>query len=244
MAAIRKIPVNVSEIISYSDTVKLIRLKPEKAGIQFKAGQFLHLAIEPYDPSFNWPESRVFSIANSPTRTDNIDILVSKIGKFTSDLFNKVKTGDELWIKLPYGIFNFDESLYHDTVLIAGGTGISPFISFLQYAIDKNLNPAIHLNYGVRDAGLIIIEKLIIEAKAKLKNFNYKLFIENSIDGLPEGISAEQGQLKIKSIVEESMKLENPVFYLSGPPAMIKAFEVELELQGAKPDQVKYDKWE
>jgi ferredoxin-NADP reductase len=148
MAAIRKIPVSVKEIISYSDNVKLFRLLPKRRGIQFKAGQFLHLAIEPYDPSFNWPESRVFSIANSPTRVETVDILVSKIGEFTEELFNNVKVDDELWIKLPYGIFNFDESMDHDTVLIAGGTGVSPYISFLQYAIDKNLNPAIHLNYG------------------------------------------------------------------------------------------------
>jgi len=47
MAAIRKIPVSVKEIIAYSENVRLYRLEPKKRGIQFKAGQFLHLAIEP-----------------------------------------------------------------------------------------------------------------------------------------------------------------------------------------------------
>ncbi len=243
MAAIRKIPVSVKEIISYSDNVKLFRLLPKRRGIQFKAGQFLHLAIEPYDPSFNWPESRVFSIANSPTRIETVDILVSKIGEFTNDLFSNIKVDDELWIKLPYGIFNFDESLDHDTVLIAGGTGVSPYISFLQYAIDKNLNPAIHLNYGVRSNDLIIIEDLIKEAESKLNNFNYKLFVEQPDDD-HQGLNIIKGQLQVKEIVADSLKLNKPVFYLSGPPAMIMAFDQELRKQGVSQQQIKYDKWE
>lgn len=243
MAAIRKIPVSVKEIIPYSDNVKLFRLLPKRRGIQFKAGQFLHLAIEPYDPSFNWPESRVFSIANSPTRLETVDILVSKIGEFTSELFNNVNIDDELWIKLPYGIFNFDESMKHDTVLIAGGTGVSPYISFLQYAIDKNLNPTIHLNYGVRNNDLIIINDLITEAETKLNNFNYKLFIEEPA-GNNGNLNITKGQLKVNEIVTDSLKLNKPVFYLSGPPAMIVAFDEELKRQGVSQQQIKYDKWE
>jgi len=243
MAAIRKIPVSVKEIIAYSENVRLYRLEPKKRGIQFKAGQFLHLAIEPYDPSFNWPESRVFSIANSPTRIETVDILVSKIGEFTEALFDKVKVDDELWIKLPYGIFNFDESMEQDTVLIAGGTGVSPYISFLQYAIDQNLNPAIHLNYGVKKSELIIIGDLIKEAKEKLPNFKYNLHVEETVNQ-NNGLEIKEGQLPVSKIVSESLKLNNPVFYLSGPPAMIIAFDEELKKQGVSSHQIKYDKWE
>ena len=243
MAAIRKIPVSVKEIIPYSDNVKLFRLEPERHGIQFKAGQFLHLAIEPYDPSYNWPESRVFSIANSPTRVETVDILVSKIGEFTGELFNNVKVNDELWIKLPYGTFNFDDSMEQDTVLIAGGTGVSPYISFLQYAIDQNLNPAIHLNYGVKSEELIIIDDLIKEAVSKLPNFNYNLFVEEPTDN-NNGLTITKGQLNVSDIVSDSLKLSNPVFYLSGPPAMIIAFDKELKKQGVSQQQIKYDKWE
>ena len=231
MAVVRKIPVSIVQIRSYSDYVKRFRLKPQKKGIKFKAGQFLHLALEPYDPSYNWPESRVFSMANSPTRIDYLDILVSKIGRFTNMMFRTLKVGDEIWIKLPYGIFNFDESLEHDTVLIAGGTGISPFISFLQYVIDKELNSAIHLNYGVRNTDLLIIEDLVREAQLKLTNFNYRIHVEDFKNG-KSNLNLHPGQLPVKEIVQESLKLNYPVFYLSGPPAMILAFNKELRNYG------------
>ena len=243
MAVQRKLRAEIIEIISYSENVKLFRLKTEKRIPPFKPGQFLHLAIEPYDPSFNWPESRVFSIVNSPTRTDSIDVLVSKVGKFTTKMFQSLKESDVVWIKLAYGTFNFDESMDQNTVLIAGGTGISPFISFLQYAIDNNVNTAIHLNYGVRNSDLIIVEELIKEARQKLANFNYRIHVEK-VNGDKSKLNLLSGFLPVKDIVKNSLKLENPVFYLSGPPAMISSFDKELQTQGIEQQNIKYDNWE
>ncbi len=243
MAVVRKIPVKVVEIIPFSDNVRQYKLEAQKSGIRFKPGQFLHLATDAYDPSTNWPESRVFSIANSPTRTQHIDILVSKIGVFTSEMFRSLKVGDEAWIKLPYGIFNFDESINHDTVLIAGGTGISPFISFLQYAIDHKLNPTIHLNYGVRKTDLLIIQDLVKEAEQKLSNFNYHIYVEEEISN-DFGLNLKTGQLPVSKIVEQSLNLNQAVYYLSGPPAMITAFDEELKAKGVEQKFIKYDNWE
>jgi len=243
MAVVRKIQVKVIEIESFSYTVKRYRLAPQKTGIRFKPGQFLHLAIDAYDPSTNWPDSRVFSIANSPTRTEYIDVFVSKIGEFTSKMFQSVKVGDEVWIKLPYGTFNFDESINKDTVLIAGGTGISPFISFLQYAVDNKLNPAIHLNYGVRKTDMLIIQDLVKEAKQKLANFNYNIYIEEEISA-NFGLHLKSGQLPVSKIVDESLSLNQAVYYLSGPPAMITAFDKELKAKGVDKQYIKYDNWE
>lgn len=243
MAVVRKIPVEVAEIVSFSEKVKRYRLKPKKSGIRFKPGQFLHLAIDAYDPSTNWPDSRVFSIANSPSRTEYIDILVSKIGAFSSKMFSTLKVGDEAWIKIPYGIFNFDESINHDTVLIAGGTGISPFISFLQYATDNQLNQAIHLNYGVQKPDLLIIQDLVKEAKEKLSNFNYHIYVEEEIND-DFGLVLKVGRLPVSKIVEQSISLSQAIYYLSGPPAMITAFDKELKAKGVEQKFIKYDNWE
>lgn len=243
MAAIRKIQATVKEIISYSDTVCKFILQPAKRSFDFKAGQFLHLAMDAYDPSFNWPESRVFSVANSPTRKDVIEILVSRKGKFTGQMFEQLKSGDNVWLKLPYGIFNFDDSLERDSVLIAGGTGISPFISFLQFAIDKKLNPVISLNYGVNNTELIIIEDLIKEAEQKLENFKYNLYIEKPENG-NTNLKFNNGILDIHQVIKQSKELNQPLFYLSGPPAMIENFEQALINSGIKTQNIKYDIWE
>ena len=243
MSVQRRLQAKVTKIEHYSDSVKLISLKPKKRIPRFKPGQFLHLAIEPYDPSFNWPESRVFSIANSPTRTDKVDILVSKVGTFTTKMLQGIKEGDEVWIKLPYGIFNFEDSLERDTVLIAGGTGISPFISYLQFAIDKELNPAIKLYYGVKLHNLLIIEDLIKEAQKKLDKFDSHIYVEEIKEDNTD-LKIQPGRLPVLEIVAESLMLNNPMFYLSGPPEMISTFDKELRKAGVFSENIKYDNWE
>jgi len=242
MAVQRKIPANIVEIITYSDTVKLFRLKPLKKLPRFKPGQFLHLAVDEYDPSYNWPDSRVFSMATSPNNKDYVDLIISVKGDFTKKIF-ELEKGDEVWIKLPFGIFNFDESTNRDTVLIAGGTGISPFISYLQYAIEADLDPAIHLYYGIKSPKLLIINDLLENCKQSLKNFHHHIYIEETaIEN--HDISHKEGILSAEDLIKESGLLKNPIFYLSGPPAMIATFENKLESAGINPEDIKFDKWE
>jgi len=58
----------VLSVIHHDDTVSTITLKPSRRLPNFKPGQFLHLALDPYDPTVGfWPESRVFSIAATPS---------------------------------------------------------------------------------------------------------------------------------------------------------------------------------
>ena len=134
-----KLPAEVENIFHHADGVKSFIMKTSKPCPSFKPGQFLHLAIDEYDPSFHWPESRVFSIANSPTRRDKLRITFSVKGDFTERMYSEVKKGDVLWLKLPYGSFSFPEKSGTEIILIAGGTGITPFISFLEYAIDEKI---------------------------------------------------------------------------------------------------------
>src|SRR6266446_3893063 len=69
----------------------------------FRAGQFLHLTVDDYDPSGFWPESRVFSIASSPAERRRIRICFAVKGRYTTKMEEAVKRSKEVWIKLPYG---------------------------------------------------------------------------------------------------------------------------------------------
>ena len=66
MATPIKINCKVFSIDAHSDSVFTIKLKPSRRLPHFKPGQFLHLALDSYDPTGGyWPESRVFSIASA-----------------------------------------------------------------------------------------------------------------------------------------------------------------------------------
>jgi NAD(P)H-flavin reductase len=242
MAAPQKIKSNIVKIINYKDNVSLFKLDLEKK-CHFRPGQFIHLAIDKFDPSFNWPESRAFSIANSPLRSNIIDILVSPKGSFTKRMITELRENDEVWIKLPFGMFNFNQAVDSDCVLIAGGTGISPFISFLEYAVDTfSTFKSLRLFYGVRDKELIIFEDLFQECSKKIKGFEYSVFIENYDAAADKNIFS--GILPVEQIVNKTRNHEKSVYYLSGPKAMITAFEKELKQKNIPERNIYFDKWE
>ena len=105
-----KLPAKVENISHNADGVKSFIMQPLKPCPNFKPGQFLHLAMDEYDPSFHWPESRAFSIANSPTRCGKLKITFSVKGNFTKRMYGEIKTGDILFLKLPYGSFSLNNS--------------------------------------------------------------------------------------------------------------------------------------
>ena len=97
---------------------------------RFTPGQFLHLALDPYDADGFWPDSRVFSIASSPVARTNLSITYAVKGAFTTRMERELIVGAVVWVKLPYGEFVIDQS--RDAVLFAGGTGVTAFTELIS----------------------------------------------------------------------------------------------------------------
>jgi len=237
-----KLPAEVENIIHHVDGVKSFIMKPLKHCPNFKPGQFLHLAIDEYDPSFHWPESRVFSIANSPTRRDKLRITFSVKGDFTERMYREVKICDILWLKLPYGSFSFPDN-ETDIVLIAGGTGITPFVSFLEYAVDNKINTKINLYYGARSPEHLIFDTSMEECDNNLKEFNYHIYIEsNSHKCMLKNV--KNGILSIETILKDKSDNSNSIYYLSGPQKMIDSFREKMLKNEIMETNIIFDEWD
>ena len=242
MAAPRKIKATVTDVTYYERGVTFFQLKPE-GSCRYRAGQFLHLTMDEYDPSFNWPESRVFSIANSPYRKDVVEILVSPKGAFTQQMVQDLKPGSQVWLKLPYGEFNFSEAENKNVVLIAGGTGISPFVPFLEELLgQKHSSKTISLYYGVQKKELIVFGELLEQTTRQISNFSCYLYLQE--DAPETYLGNKNGILPIKDILCETVDLGDTVYYLSGPKPMIESFLASYSKFGVSAQQVFYDKWE
>ena len=145
MATPQKIRCQVKSIIDHDAHVYTVDLKPERLIPRFKPGQFLHLALDDYDPSGFWPESRVFSIASPPNQRERLSITYSVQGHFTSRMEKELEEGKLIWIKMPYGEFVVQDS--GDVVLFAGGTGITAFTAFID-GLNQEFPYKIYLAYG------------------------------------------------------------------------------------------------
>jgi len=237
MATPKKIKAIVTKCQIIDNRIMLLEMKPLKRVPNFTPGQFLHMALGEYDPSGPWPESRVFSIASSPEmRQDRINLLISKQGKFTRRIFNEITVGKELWIKLPYGDFTLNNRLEEPNIFIAGGTGISPFLSILKNNfIDYR---SIELYYGIRSIDYFIDKNFLIHKCETDLKFEMEVFIEN------EDLNHfRMGLIDIKYIYNQH-KNEQCNYFLSGPKKMIDIFSNYLMSKGVPEKRVIIDSWE
>lgn len=244
-----KIPATVESVVSHDGGVYTVSMRPSGRIPRFKAGQFLHLTIDDYDPAGGfWPESRVFSIASQPGR-ELITIVYSVKGSYTKKMADSLQPGANVWLKLPYGDFVIDSFIRsgQDTVLVAGGTGISPFIPYLESLCAGGVPKGkIELYYGARLKSYVLFPELIARCHDAVPGFLATVSVENeSSAGLViDGARVCDGRLSIDTIREATKGLSDPVYFLSGPPLMIKLFTQRLADLGVAKENIKIDEWE
>lgn len=237
MGVPQKLRCQVAAIVDHGERVYSVDLLPERPAPRFQPGQFLHLALDPYDPSGFWPESRVFSIASSPGQRDRLRISYSVKGRFTTRMEQELRVGGEAWVKLPYGDFVIRGE--RAVVLFAGGTGITAFTAFLE-----NLTPAyphrVTLFYGARRPELFLYREMIAASAAALPQLVVYYFVEQGAQGdhvWPGRLSAEAALPLAAAPFEAS-------YYLSGPPLMLQVLRRQLQHQGVAAQAIFVDAWE
>jgi NAD(P)H-flavin reductase len=225
MSLVKKYPAKVITISNYIDGVYTLELESLGKPFKYNPGQFLHLALDGYDPSGQWPESRCFSIQSNPDQ-ETIKITYAVKGQFTKQMKQQIQVGSEVWIKLPFGNLFLQPHNKVNTVFIAGGTGITPFLSlFTHSSFEEYINPHIYL--GFRSESYNIYETEL----SFVNHLNPKIYYED-VDGL----------LNIIDICSENSTASN--YFISGPPVMIKTFKYKLITSGVPENQVLTDDWE
>ncbi|HNX35651.1 MAG TPA: FAD-dependent oxidoreductase [Kiritimatiellia bacterium] len=235
MATPVKVKALVTRVVKHTPSVVSYQFAPQGRVPKFHAGQFLHLTLDDYQPDSPWPESRVFSIASSPAeRASELAVTISVKGRYTERIFNTLEESSACWLKLPYGEFLFPSDRH--LVLIAGGVGITPFLSLFKQMLEDKSSQAVSLCYGVRAAEHYLFGDLLSRCEAELPNFAKTVYCE---DGTLPG---HKGILDIAEIYVSAP--EGALFYLSGPPAMINVFRKRLGDFGVTGDRVRVDDWE
>jgi NAD(P)H-flavin reductase len=241
MAVAQKIRCRVERITDHSEHVFTLDLAPERRAPIFKPGQFLHLALDEYDPSGFWPESRVFSIASSPHQRECLQITYSVQGRFTARMEKELSEGKFIWIKLPYGEFIIRDS--SDVVLFAGGTGFTAFTAFLD-ALTPAFPHKVYLAYGARDTNLLIYRNLVQQRAATVSQFTPIYFVEQDPNEESKTRSEIVGRMSVAAMWQ---RIENPMaasYYISGPPSMLKAISQDLQDRGISLGSICTDAWE
>ena len=241
MAVAQKISCRVERITKHSAHVYTVDLVPTRRVPLFQPGQFLHLALDAYDPSSFWPESRVFSIASAPQQRERLSITYAVQGRFTARMAAELTEGKQVWVKLPYGEFFVQGT--SDVVLFAGGTGITAFTAFLATLMP--LFPHhVYLAYGARDTHLLIYRAFVQQCAALLPQMRPFYFVEQDLDGQAATRAEVVGRLSVAALWPHIANPLAATYYLAGPPPMLKALTDDLYARGLPAAAIRTDAWE
>ena len=187
-----------------------------------KPGQFFEVSV----PKFGEAPISVSGIGE-----DFVDLTIRRVGRVTNEVFEHDK-GQSLLMRGPYGN-GFDVDLYREgeTVVVAGGTGVSPVrgvinaLSQMPNASDK------YVIVGFRSPDDLLF-------RDDLARWDGLLNLIQTVDSGPEGYTGRVG-LVTKFIAD--LPLKDPAAakaVVVGPPPMMKFTIIELQKKGFKDENI------
>lgn len=160
----------------------------------------------------------LFSITSSPTNTEYVEFSIKKCGCVT-EWIHGVEVGQQITVRGPYGNGFPVETEFKgkDMLFIAGGIGLAPVRSVINYVRDNRANYGkVDIVYGSRSKEDLVHYEEIIKEWMTDPSINVHL----TIDREQEGWDGHVGF--VPTYVKELGFEPNKTAVLCGPPIMIK----------------------
>jgi ferredoxin-NADP reductase/Na+-translocating ferredoxin:NAD+ oxidoreductase RnfD subunit len=207
--------------------------------LSYAPGQYMEWTLGHHDPD-NRGNRRYFTLASSPTE-DNLRLGVKfypNSSSYKRSMLDMDQNSEIVAAQLA-GDFTLPKNPYQKCVFIAGGIGITPFRSMIQYLLDTNQRRQVVLFYANRTASDIVYQDVFARAQQKLGiKTIYTLTDKNQI---PPTWKGHVGYVNAQMIQKYVPDYRHCVFYLSGPNAMVNAFEETLFKMGVYSGQIRKD---
>lgn len=209
--------------------------EPERP-LLHRAGQYVEASL-PHDSMDSRGSRRFFTIASSPSER-NITFVVKvteKPSSFKVALVN-LKKGDSIFITNPDGEFVLQAN-NDPCVFIAGGIGITPFISIIKDLLDKKIQHPAALFYAVSKADEFVFMDIFEEAKKRL---GMKIVCVVSREQ-PKNWQGEVGHIDQDRLKKHLDDFKGRIYYISGPSFMVSAYKKMLSEMGVSQKNIRTD---
>lgn len=207
-------------------TFRVVTLDGEKPFIH-RPGQCAMLSIPGVGEA-------LFSITSSPTQTEYVEFSIKKCGCVT-DWLHSMNVGQQITIRGPYGNgFPVEEDLKgKDLLFIAGGIGLAPLRSVINYVRDNRANYGkVRIVYGARSKDDLVDYEEIIQEWMKSEGIEVNLTIDRAQDGWDGHVGF------VPNYVKELNPDLGMTVLMCGPPVMIKFTLAGLKELGFRESQV------
>jgi ferredoxin-NADP reductase len=210
-------------------------------GFQFRAGQAIDITLVNPPETDAEGNTRGFSIVSAPSESDLTIATRMRDTAFKRSL-RGFKAGTEVQIDGPFGSLTLHKNAEKPAVFLAGGIGITPFISILREAAIRQLPHQLILFYSNRrpeDAPFL--EEL---RSLHQKNSRFVLIPTMSqIERSQQPWAGETGQISAKMLSRHVESIHGRIFYIAGPPGMVAALRNMLSAAGVDEDDVRTEEF-
>lgn len=217
------------------DTHALVLEPVGHDGLRFQPGQFAWIKLA--DSPFTL-EEHPFSISSSAERRAPVEFGIRNLGDFTSRI-GRVPVGTRAYLDGPHGAFSIDRYVAVGYVFIAGGVGITPFMSCLRTMADRRDPRPVLLIYGEKRVGSIPYRDQLEELREALD-----LSIVYVLEVPPADWDGESG-LITRDLLDHHLRgvrLERQ-FFICGPPLMMDGVQRALLERGVPPGNVQMERF-
>ncbi len=193
---------------------------PDGKDLGHKPGQFVMVSM------FGVGDAP-FSISSSPTRKGVFELGIRRVGLLTEKLAG-LKKGDKIGIRGPFGNgIDLEEFKGKDVMIVAGGIGLVPMRSMINYVLDKRDEfGKLIICYGSRsDQELLFTEEMATWEKDP--NVDFHITVDH-------GSPTWQGKTGVITTLIPGLDLDlvNTVCCVCGPPVMYRFVLMALKSRG------------
>ena len=211
------------------------------ADFQFRAGQSIDLTL------LNPPEtdaegnSRTFSIASAPFDSDLMIATRMRDTAFKR-LLRKASLGLQVKIAGTGGSFVLHRKSEKLSVFLAGGIGITPFLTIVRQVEHDQSSHHLYLFYSNRRPEDAAFLDLLSEATKRNPNFHL-IATMTETDKSQREWRGETGFINKDMLTKHLPSLHGPIYYLAGPPAMVAAMRRTLIEAGVDEDDIRTEEF-
>lgn len=231
-------------------------LAPEdgQALAPFLPGQFLTFRLDIATPLGTTERVvRCYSLSDAP-RTDGYRVTIKRVpapagtpwapGRSSHHFHDHVAEGSVLQVRAPSGQFHLDRS-DAPVVLIAGGIGITPMLSMVQWSLAAQPGRELWLFYGVRRSAELVMAGPLEQLAAQHPNFHLHLCFSDAPQSDLQPRAGEALQRHASRVTVPLLRSLLPLkpyhFYLCGPTPMLQSLVPAMEDWGVPDERIHFE---
>jgi predicted ferric reductase len=215
----------VTEVRRPNATALEIALEPLGKQLSFTPGQFIALA---FGGENGW-QRHPFSIASAPQQ-HQLEVGIKAAGDYTAALGDKLRPGTPAKLAGPFGGFDYRLG-GRDQIWIAGGIGITPFVSWLR-SLDGSFDRSVDFYYSVATQSDELYGDDVAAAAAAHPSLRAHVVVTET-DGRLTAAQTLNG------------RGDGDVWiYMCGPPPMMRAFEKAFHGLGVPRNRIRWEQFD